>query len=150
MHLNVLTNIQQLLVSGVGTDKTVVSVALGTALAYTFAIPVAAARDASQYYTGHYWGNADEFLSALNEIYLVEIETVHDVARTLWLMRYGSVHLTAADISDLAVKANPIRDYLGGYSLDDQQIKAVLATGVQVANLLCGSDLSQSENTVRG
>lgn len=150
MHLNVLANIQRLLTSGLGSDKTVVSVGLGAAIAYALPVPATGARNADTYYTQNCFTNVDSFVCELNEMFLVEIQTALDVARTLWTMRYRSVHLSESDIDDLAFKANPIRDYLSSFSLTDEQIQAVLATGVLISNQLRGSDLCKSVTDVRG
>lgn len=150
MHLNVLTNIQQLLTSGLGADKSVVSVGLGAAIAYALPIPASSQVNANTFYTNNYFSAVDQFAAELNEVFLIEIQTTLDVARTLWQMRYGCVHLAESDIGDLAFKANPLRDYLSSFSLTDEQIQAVLATGVVIANQLRGSDLCQSVTNVKG
>lgn len=150
MHLNVLANIQRLLTTGLGSDKTVVSVGLGAAIAYALPVPAEASRNADTFYTQNCFTNVDEFLAELNEAFLIEIQTALDVSRTLWAMRYRSVHLSEADIADLATKANPIRDYLSSFSLTDEQIQAVLATGVLIANQLNGSDFCKSVANVKG
>lgn len=151
MQLSTLNNIQRLLTTGVGVNKTVVSVALGTAIAYALPIPAEAQRNnGNGHYIRQHFTSVDTFLSELNEVYLIEIQTALDVARTLWQIRYDSVHLASERISELATKANPIRDYLSGFSLDDDQIQQVLATGVVLAEQLCATDLCKSTDTVRG
>ena len=152
MQLSTIANIQSQLTMALGTDKSVQSVALGVALAYVCPVPATAVRGAGvdTYFINHHFSNIDAMLSQLNEVFLIEIQTVHDVARTIWNMRYRSVHISTEDIADLATKTNPIRDYLSGFQLDDARLQQVLATGVSLANLFNLNNLLKTDDTTRG
>lgn len=150
MHLTVINNIQRSLTQGLGTDKTVVSVGLGVAIAYALPIPNESQRDAGAFYVKNHFVNVDTFLAELNEVFLVELQTVMDVARTVWKIRYDCVFLDRDNIESIATGANPVRDYLAGYSLDDEMIKKVLATGLLLSNQLNDQDICKTAMTVRG
>ena len=150
MHLSVLNNIQRLLTQGLGTDKTVVSVGLGTAIAYALPIPAEGQRDAGNFYVKNHFVNVDTFLAELNEVFLIEIQTAQDVARTIWKIRYDSVYIDRDNVEQIASGNNPVREYLAGYSLDDEEIKKVLATGLLLGNQLHETDICKTAMTVRG
>lgn len=150
MHLSVLNNIQRSLTQGLGTDKTTVSVGLGVAIAYALPIPSEGQRDAGNFYVKNHFVHVDTFLAELNEVFLVEIQTALDVARTVWKIRYDSVYIDRDNIEQIASGNNPVREYLAGYSLDDEEIKKVLATGLLLGNQLHETDICKTAMTVRG
>lgn len=150
MHLTVINNIQRSLTQGLGTDKTVVSVGLGVAIAYALPIPSEGQRDAGAFYVKNHFVNVDTFLAELNEVFLVELQTALDVARTVWKIRYDCVFLDRDNIESIATGTNPVREYLAGYSLDDETIKKVLAAAMLLGNQLHDQDICKTAMTVRG
>lgn len=134
MKRSVVDDIVQPLTQALGSDKTRISMALSIALAFSLPLPTERLRDGATpelYYIQHQMNRVNHFVSAFNERFLLEVTEVAAAVKTLFCTRYDMLYSRdPAKLTAIAKGSCPIKDYLAGFSFDDEVAGLVISAGI--------------------
>jgi len=134
MKRSVVDDVVQPLTSALGSDKTRISMALAIALAFSLPLPTQRLEKGATpelYYIQHQMNRVNRFISDFNERFLIDVTEIAQATKTIFCTRYDMVYSRDPQkLMSIARGSCPIKDYLAGFSFDDEVAGTVISAGI--------------------